>query len=152
MTYFSIPMPATLPPIGTRRDLDRLFDDAFAGRTTAEWSPRVDIREDAQSFTLELDLPGVPAASVEVLAEDGVLTVKGARIARTPQDGERILGQERPSGAFVRRFRLPKSADAARIGARYVDGVLSVRVEKTAPAQPRRVTVEVAGATPAVTA
>jgi HSP20 family protein len=144
MTYFTIPMTPARATSGIRRELDRLFDDAFQPRATTGWVPVADIREDGQSYSVDLELPGVSADSVEVLAEDGVLTIKGERLSRQPHEGERMVVAERSSGAFIRRFRLPKSADATRISAQYADGLLTVRIEKVAPAQPRRVTVQVA--------
>lgn len=143
MTFFTIPMSPARTASGIRRELDRLFDEAVQSKSMTGWVPAADIREDAQSFTVDLDLPGVSAESVEVLAEDGVLTIKGDRAARAPQEGERTIVAERTNGSFLRRFRLPKSADASRIGANYANGLLTVRIEKVAPAQPRRVTVQV---------
>ena len=143
MTYFTMPLSETLPTARLRSELDRLFDDTFANKSKVGWSPAVDVREDATSFSLDVDLPGVSAQSLEVLAEEGVLTVKGEKPTRAAQEGERTLVSQRAVGPFVRRFRLPKSADASNIDAHLADGLLTVRVGKIAPAQPRRVTVQV---------
>ena len=132
------------PTITVRRELDRLFDDAFAGRGgTAQ--PATDARESATSFSLTLDLPGVAPESLEVLAEDGVLTVKGSRSTPPLSEGERALFSERANGALTRRFRLPKSADLQSIQATYTHGVLTLTIAKVAPAQPRKVAVNVTG-------
>jgi HSP20 family protein len=82
-------------------------------------------------------------------AEDGVLTVRGERVRLELAEGERLLIGETTQGQFVRQFRLPKSADLQAIQAAYDLGVLTVRVAKLAPAQPRRVPVSVQS--PAVT-
>lgn len=150
MTYFTMPLSATLPTARLRSELDRLFEDTFANKPAAGWSPAVDIRENATSFSFDVDLPGVSAQSVEVLAEEGVLTIKGEKANRAAQEGERTLVSQRSVGAFARRFRLPKNADATKIDAQFADGLLTVRVEKVAPAQPRRVTVQVKTDSPAV--
>jgi HSP20 family protein len=146
MTIHTIPLTTTtLPTLSLRRELDRLFDDVFVNRPAAAWTPAADAREDSTGFTITLDVPGLAPESVEVLAEDGTLTVKGARPAATLAEGERTLFAERSQGAFQRRFRLPKSADPQAIEATYAHGVLSLRIGKLAPAQPRRVPVTVAG-------
>lgn len=154
MTIHTLPFAtASLPTLSLRRELDRLFDDVFVGRPSAAgastsaagWQPATDAREDDTGFTLTLDLPGVSPESVEVLAEDGVLTVKGARVAPAAAEGVRAVFTERAHGAFLRRFRLPKSADLQAIDASYSHGVLTLRVGKVAPAQPRRVPVSVQG-------
>jgi HSP20 family protein len=141
MPMFTVPV-STLPVSGLRRELDRLFDEGIARREPTTFLPPVDLREDVESYLLELDMPGVTTESVEVLAEEGVLTIKGERRATELREGQRILSTERAQGAFSRRFRLPKQADSTQIEARYVDGVLSVRVAKIVPAQPRRVEVK----------
>ena len=51
---------------------------------------------------------------------------------------------ERSYGKFVRQFALPAEVDAAKVQAEYKDGVLSVRLPKTAATKPTAVTVKVA--------
>lgn len=149
MTYYRIPAVSPTPVTAIRREMDRLFEEVFAGRPAASWQPAVQAREDQQGFTIALDVPGIPADRLEVLAEDGVLTVRGERAGRERAEGERMLISETTQGQFVRQFRLPKTADLQSIQAEYDLGVLTVRVAKLAPAQPRRVTVSVPS--PAVT-
>lgn len=144
MTY-TFPITAAFPATSFRRELDRLFEEVVSARPQAAgWQPAVTVREDSTGITLELDLPGVSPDAVEVLAEEGVLTVKGSRELRAQQDGERTHLAERPHGSFVRRFRLPKLADLQTVTAQYTHGVLSIRVAKVAPAEPRRVPVSAA--------
>ncbi len=145
MTY-TFPLIAT--PLSTRairREMDRLFDDVFvprpATRGTEGWQPAVSAREDATGYTVQVDLPGVQPDAVEVLAEEGVLTIRGTRPAVAPGASERQLVGEQPTGSFTRRFRLPKGADLQAISARHALGVLTVRVGKVAPSQPRRVPI-----------
>lgn len=147
MTY-AFPFPSILPAQALRH-VDRLLDDAFAARAITPsdaprvWEPAVTAREDNDGFTLAFDVPGVPADQVEVLAEGGVLTIKGARATAPLGKDERILFGDRPAGEFQRRFRLPKQADLQHITASHANGVLTVRVAKVAPVQPRRVPVVV---------
>lgn len=144
MTIHTLPLSAAIPSISIRREMDRLFDDVFAPRGAA-WNPAAEAREDATGFTVTLDIPGVAPDSLEVLAEEGVLLVKGARADRERAEGERTLFREGGRGTFARRFRLPKSADLQQVTANYTHGVLSVRIAKLAPAQPKKVQVSVVG-------
>ncbi len=146
MSVYRFPLPtlfsASFPNAGARADVDRVMSEMFTGRANSSL-PLADAREDATGFTIELDIPGVAPESVEVLAEEGVLTIHATRAARELSDGEKAVFAERTSGKLSRRFRLPKSADLSAISASYALGVLSVRVGKLAPAQPRKVTVNV---------
>jgi HSP20 family protein len=145
MTLYSFPMTAAAPA-GMRREMDRLVQEVFgaAGMNgSATWTPATDGVEDSTGYTLELELPGIAPDAVELLAEEGVLIVRGEKAAAEMQDGQKRLFGERAHGAFERRFRLPKSADLSNVEARYALGVLTIRVAKVAPAQPRRVPIAV---------
>ena len=83
MTVYRFPVSSVLraafPANGLRADVERAMDDVLASRTAAPL-PLADAREDAASFTIELDVPGVMPEHVEVLADDGVLTVRIAKL------------------------------------------------------------------------
>jgi HSP20 family protein len=141
--------PTANPVISLRRELDRLFDDAFVPTTGAEpgrttWAPAADVRETQGGYVIELELPGVDPAAVEVTAEHGLLSVRGEKRG-TLADGQpaRVHLNERVHGRFVRTFRLPKGFDEAAITAEFDHGVLRVRLPKEALPQPRRIVVNV---------
>ncbi len=137
MTYRSL---IAMPTLSLARDLDRLFDDVVAPITApAAWSPAVDVRETPEALVIEADLPGVAPADVQLHAEQQVLTLRGTRTAGATE-GRTVL-RERVGGAFARRFQLPRTVDAARIEARFANGVLTIRVPKAAEAQPRQIPI-----------
>ncbi len=148
MPMYSVPLRAAFPANGFRREMDRLLDEVVNARpqSSASWQPVTDAREDAGGYTLSIELPGVSPSAVEVLSEDGLLTVRGIKSAPELQSGQQVAFSERAHGEFARRFRLPKSADLHSVSATYALGVLTVRVAKLAPAQPRRVPITVATA------
>lgn len=145
MTVYSLPFDSTFSPNGVRRDMNRLMQEVFQTTRSAvgPQMPRADATEHPHGFTLELELPGISPDRVEVVAEDGVLVVRGGHETREATEGSRVIFAERSVGQFERRFRLPKSADLNAIEATYADGVLTISVPKVAPAQPRRVQVTV---------
>lgn len=127
---------------GLRRDMDRAFSELFtpspvSGATT----PSADIVEEESGWTITLDLPGVRPESVEVLTEDRVLTIRAERVSTPLAEGAKRVTQERSAGTFSRQFRLPRAADLDQIRASVELGVLTLRIGKVAPAQPRRVQV-----------
>jgi HSP20 family protein len=151
----AIPFPFTpvLGATGLRQDLDRLFDEVFSmapqqptGNGQRLVPVAADAREDGTGWTLDVSLPGVAPEAIEVVAENGVLEIRGTIPSRELSDGERTLFSERPTGRFLRRFRLPKTADLEQVQASHAHGVLTVRVAKLPPAQPRRIEIRPAHA------
>src|SRR5437660_4022494 len=97
------------------RDIDRLTRDLLP----QGWSPGADggpswmpldaIRK-GDNFTLFVDLPGVDPASIDLVAEKNVLTVKAERHYES-KEGEEFLVRERPQGTFSRQVYLSDTFD-----------------------------------------
>lgn len=102
--------------------------------------PRVDIREDAERFTVVADMPGVDAKSVEATVQNRVLTIEGWTQAEKPQ-GHEELGREFGAGRFRRDFTLPDAVDPDRIRARVKNGVLAVTIPKKDEVKARKIQV-----------
>jgi HSP20 family protein len=136
------------PMFGLRREIDRLFDDAFTGRgSSGSWTPAVDIHETQKELRIDFELPGIRPEDVEVDVENGMLTVRGQKTAqRQEEDDEgRYHLVERSYGSFVRSFQLPQGVDENQIGADFDQGVLHVRIPKAALPQPRRIEIGTGG-------
>ncbi|MBU6367618.1 MAG: Hsp20/alpha crystallin family protein [Gemmatimonadetes bacterium] len=141
MTYYRLPLPTAFAPLGMRVDVHRVLDDLLP-KPAAAWEPAADAREDATGYTIAIDLPGVAPEGVDVVAEEGTLVVRGVREPAPQGDGERTALAERRTGRFERRFRLPTQADLHDVTASAAHGVLTIRVAKALPAQPRRIVVQ----------
>ncbi len=130
---------------GLSRDMDRAFGELFSLARPVDGAllPASDVIEDDAGWTLSLDLPGVRPDDVEVLTEDRSLIVRANRSELALKEGARRITQERPRGNMARVFRLPRTADVEQISASTEHGVLTLRIGKLAPAQPRRVPVGV---------
>lgn len=142
----------TGPVFGLRREIDRLFEDAFGGDARRSgWAPAVDVREDNSEIALEVELPGIRPSDVEVVAENGVLTIRGEKQSTSTEGTEgRYHVVERSFGTFTRSFQLPTGLDEQRIEADFEDGLLTVRIPKAAIAKPRRIEIRNSGSQPAI--
>lgn len=109
----------------------------------APWAPSVDVREDADAFKLQADLPGVAAKDIQVTADQGLLTIRGERRFEKQQSEPHFARLERAEGTFLRRFTLPKNVQADAIKARHANGVLEIVIPKQPVPQPHRVDIEV---------
>lgn len=121
-----------------RRHVDKAADTRAA---TGDWTPAVDIKEEAERFVIHADIPGVDPKDIEVHMEDGVLTIKGQRHTETRDEREGYKRVERVRGSFHRRFSLPDTANAEEITATSQHGVLEVVIPKQSKAQSRRIEV-----------
>jgi HSP20 family protein len=139
---------------GLHDEVDRAVGTWFgqsAEPTDAAWTPATDVIEDETGWTVLLDLPGVPPEAVEVVTEERVLRVRGERAEAPLREGAAPRQQERRSGRFDRRFRLPTGADAETLSAELAHGVLTLRIGKVQPVQARRVPVTTPASEPVTT-
>lgn len=124
------------------RDFGRLVDDTFGMAPASQrWEPAVDVTEDAKSFQLAMDLPGVRSDEVKIEVDGRRLTVSGTKKPATSEDTPRPFRSERRFGTFRRVFTLPESVATDSIEARARDGVLFLTLPKVEKAQPRQVPV-----------
>jgi HSP20 family protein len=121
------------------KDLDGLLSVPTA---PAAFIPPVDVREEAERFVVQADLPGVKPEDVEITAEKGVLTIRGERKQEKREASQGYERIERVAGSFSRRFQLPENVVADQIKARYNHGVLEVSIPKQPVQQARRVAIE----------
>ena len=91
---------------------------------------------------IDIDLPGVDPAGIDISVDRKVLTVRAER-KRVEREGVKYVVAERPTGAVSRQVFLSESLDTDRLEARYENGVLNLSIPVTEKAKPRK--FEVAG-------
>jgi len=135
------------PFLTLHREMNRLFDDVFrgfdfmpfGGSPMLNW-PTLEVVETDTEVRVCAELPGMNEKDVEVLLEEGVLTLKGERRAQSEDEGRRF--SERFYGHFVRQVPVG-DIEEDRVEASFKDGVLTVTMPRTARAQEkaRRITI-----------
>jgi HSP20 family molecular chaperone IbpA len=111
-------------------DIHAIFDELIHRPWGGvRWNPAVDIREDKDTFIIEMDLPGVKADEVRVLVEGQVLAIEGRR-QLGPCDEATTHLCERPDGRFIRTFEFTGAIENRKIESRWHEGVLTVTVPK----------------------
>src|SRR6476619_4278955 len=104
------------------------------GEKVAEWfAPKADAAMAEDSYEISVELPGVAPTDIDVMVQDGSLTIQGEKRFDHEEAGRSYFFSEREFGAFQRSFRLPPDAAADRIDAAFRNGVLSVRIPKLQP-------------------
>ena len=134
--------------------MNRLIQDFGRGSNdelmTTGFVPAVDVYEDEQHVTLNLEVPGLDEKDIDIRLENNQLTVRGERRFENEQKEENFHRIERRYGSFSRSFTLPNTVDNVR--ANYVNGVLKIQLAKRAEAKPKQIKVEVGKAQPTLEA
>ncbi|MBS3804406.1 MAG: Hsp20/alpha crystallin family protein [Oleiphilaceae bacterium] len=108
-----------------------------------DWIPAVDVRETAENYQIQADLPGMTKDDIKVTVENGVLNIEGER-KKEEESGEGTQHRvERVYGRFVRRFTLPDNVDEESADAKFQNGILTLTLKKTEPSRPKAINVEV---------
>jgi HSP20 family protein len=121
--------------------LDPQWEDQGLGRGV--WDPHVDIYENKDQISLEVELPGMKKEDIHLTFENNVLTVSGERRFEKPDEGRNYHRVERSYGTFTRSFTLPNTVSGEGITAEYRDGVLRLSLSKKEEVKARR--IEIAG-------
>jgi HSP20 family protein len=93
---------------GQAEMLQRQFFRPTALRSMpAAWEPPADVFEDEREIVVVIAMPGVTAERMQILAEPGVLIVRGSRPLSLLGPGHSVRRLEIPHGTFERRILLP---------------------------------------------
>lgn len=117
-----------------RDDVRRIFGefgrefgaDSLAG----ECSPTLDIYETDDTMEIAVDLPGVDAASVQVLSKGDAILIAGEKPPRRVRGESSFHLVERGYGRFARAVRIMEPCDVARGSAALIDGELRISLPK----------------------
>jgi HSP20 family protein len=121
--------------------MNRLFDDMFRGFDDSRFFggrggwPSLDVEETDQEYRVTADLPGLEERDVEVLLQDGLLTVRGEK--KIESENRNRTHSERFYGRFERQVSLDRDIDENSVSATFRNGVLTVTVPKNAQAVER---------------
>jgi HSP20 family protein len=151
------------PLVALRQEMDRLFDDFFAGfpmmpfrrrRLEADpWRrfqgvfeatfPVVDVAETEQGYQITAELPGMAEKDIDLSITGEMLVVKGEKRQEREEKKESYVVSERRYGSFQRTFPLPQDADPEKIEAHFKNGVLTITLPRKAGAETRQRKIEV---------
>jgi HSP20 family protein len=126
----------------------RMLEETFGGfgrwpsllPETAGWSPLVDIEEHDDAYMLEAELPGVRREDVDIELVGNELAITGEM--KEKEHTGTVRRRMRRTGRFDYRVTLPEQVDADKIEASLSEGVLKVRVPKSARAQRKRIAIK----------
>lgn len=127
---------------------DSLFNDLLGDATPHAVhnysTPRVDVKENDNNYTLEMELPGRSEKDVNIELDHDNLTISSKEeTAEEKKDKkEKYILKERRYSSFERRFTLPADVDSEGITANFKNGVLTINMTKKAIAAPKKIAIE----------
>jgi HSP20 family protein len=130
------------PASTVAREFERLFRGLFGepfpeGELTGAYP--VDIREEDGTILVEAEMPGFKRDEINVSLDQGVLHITAERKPEETKGHKHLT--ERRFTRVQRSFTLPTSVDEANVEAKLEDGVLQLRLPKTAESRPKRIKV-----------
>lgn len=117
----------------------RIFDDFATGRPAGQSG--IDFYETDEAFFLELAVPGLTAADIDVDVEGRHLTIKAEVKDEEEPEGRRYWLRSLPRGSFTRSLRLPAAVDTEAVSAAVQAGMLVVTMPRKAEARARRIAI-----------
>lgn len=113
------------------RDLLALHDQIgqLVGTDAPGWTPPVDLYENAATFVLTAELPGLSRDQIDIQAEGNRIVIRGERAAHDASC-EQYHRVERGHGRFSRTFILAEAIDVEHITADLRDGLLTLTIPK----------------------
>ena len=112
-------------------------------RTDSSWTPKVDIREEKDIYTIDFALPGLEKNNFNVTIKESVLTVEGERkMTVTTPDDKYYRYFEIPDGKFYRSFKLPDTIDGNTLDGTYKNGVLTLELHKKKEAKSQTIEIK----------
>ena len=102
-------------------------------------APAATVLENADGYTLEVEMPGVSKENLEMWVENNELTILGRR--SMPSVEGTLIHRESRQENFRRSFELDPSIDAGKISAKIEQGVVTLTLPKAEQVKPRKITV-----------
>ncbi|HZO65162.1 MAG TPA: Hsp20/alpha crystallin family protein [Kribbellaceae bacterium] len=123
------------------QQLSQLFDQQWPSAGGPEgFTPLADVEETDDAYLLEIELPGVKKKDIEIDIEGRRVVISGERPAQRRTGW--LRRQARSWGRFRYEIVLGTDIDEDGVEATLQDGVLQVRVPKSAAGRRRRISVK----------
>ena len=131
-----------LPSIFGENLFDDFFSDPFEMMMPQSRNPlygkhaknlmKTDVRETADSYELDIDLPGFKKDEVNVELKNGYLTIQASKgLDKDESDKKgKYIRQERYAGACSRSFYVGEGVGPKDVSAKFEDGILKIALPK----------------------
>ena len=126
-------------PVVRKRSYSPRYSDTFFGNDLlsgffsdgADYSvPAVNIKENGNSFDIEMAAPGLNKEDFNIKIEKNILTISSKIENKNETENEKFTRKEFSFKSFSRSFSIPETVDFDKIKATHKNGVLTLELPK----------------------
>ena len=143
------------PMRASEREIDRAFRDFFHWPRLREMEPfafprdlrmqvpSLDVYEEKSDVVVKAEMPGMSKDDIDITLSDSTLTLKGEKKKEEEVKEKDYYRCERQYGSFYRTVELPSEVKSDGVKATFKDGILEVRLAKSAESKKKEIHVNV---------
>ena len=125
--------------LGMRRMLANYFRDTPTSSRVREY-PYINLYENGDNLDIRVIAPGIKVEDIDLQLVNGTLTIEGEK--KVDYQDKPYIRKERRFGKFKKSMKLPYSVDVNNILANMKDGILWIKLTKSAEAKPKRIEIK----------
>lgn len=116
-----------------RTAMEDFFNTDFFNKPfmSTEFLPAVNIRDEENSYELEVSAPGFNKEDFKITSEDGLLTISAETSSEHKEEKKNYTRKEFTSSSFSRSFSLPDNIEEEDVKASYKNGLLKLSLKKS---------------------
>lgn len=109
-------------------------------------TPALDVIEDAKSFKIEAEMPGMSEEDITIYFSNNRLTIEGEKTTAKKDSKKNFVNREISYGHYERSIALPDTADVNKATASFKKGMLWVLIPKKLGLKASKKTIKIAKA------
>ncbi|MBI4187248.1 MAG: Hsp20/alpha crystallin family protein [Chloroflexi bacterium] len=134
-------------PFRLFEDVDRMAMEMWESWTPSEWRsdffPRLDMYEQKDELVMRAELPGIKKEDIDISLEGECLTIKAEKRQEEVSEDVKSYTCERCFGQYLRTVTLPFPVDANNISATFENGLLEIRLPKSAEVKAKHIAITI---------
>ncbi len=133
--------------LSLREMMNQLVESSFVNPSA--WMPKanmpaIDVAESKDAYTVKAALAGWKPEDVDVMFENGVVTIKGEQNdTEEKKEDEKYHFREIRKASFSRSVTLPVEVDTDKTVAEFQNGVLTLSLPKAEVVKPKQIKIAV---------
>lgn len=114
------------------RPTSALSKNLFEHSPLGDYRAKLDVAGSEKEYEVSIDIPGLSKDDIQIELSGNILTVKGQKEEINESKDKHYYCTERSVGAFQRTLSLPEDANKNAISANVKDGLLEIKIPRTA--------------------